>query len=272
MSAGGGSLRLWDVSKDREHPLATALTPGDVHVRLHRGELSVEDWVRPSGGGPWVQLAMSDAFVDVAAPPRRQRAELPPDEELDMTPMIDMTFLLLIFFMVTASFHLQKGFHFPPDSQLGQPQPQDKPAPGLAQIRDRLVLWVRADDSVQFDDGQGQPVGEPIPLDKLAHTLSRESQDRKVDRLLVIPDEMAAHETLIAVIDAAVQARLTDVAMADIVTGTGSPPGSNAAAAGTKAGAKAGSKAGTSSKTGTNANAGGLPSGSSPAPKILRTE
>lgn len=267
MSIAGPALRLWDVSKDREHPLATGLTPGDVHLRLHRGELSVEDWVRPSQGGPWVQLAMSDAFVDVAAPPRRQRAELPPDEELDMTPMIDMTFLLLIFFMVTASFHLQKGFHFPPESRLGQQQPENKPAPGLAQVRDRLVLWVRADDSMQFDDGQGNPAGDSIPLDQLAHTLSRASQDRKIDRLLVIPDEMAAHETLIAVIDAAVQARLTDVALADIATGTGTTTGSPT---GSKAGSKTGSKTG--STTGSNTPAGGLPTGSSPAPKILRTE
>lgn len=33
-----------------------------------------------------------------------------PEDELDMTPMVDVTFLLLIFFMVTASFTLQKSF------------------------------------------------------------------------------------------------------------------------------------------------------------------
>lgn len=271
MTAAEPPLTMWDVSKDREQPLALGLTPGDVHIRLHRGELSVEDWVRPSGGGEWVQLAMSDAFVDVAAPPRRQRHELPPDEELDMTPMIDMTFLLLIFFMVTASFHLQKGFHFPPESRLGESQPQDKPVPGIAQVRDRLVLWVRADDSVHFDNGQGQPVGDPIPLDKLANVLSRESQDRKVDRLLVIPDEMAAHETLIAVIDAAVQARLTDVAMADIAGGSGVKTGGNSK---TGSGPKPGTavEPGTAIKSDKATKTGGIPAGSSPAPKILRTE
>jgi biopolymer transport protein ExbD len=271
MTAVEPPLTMWDVSKDREQPLAQGLTPGDVHIRLHRGELSVEDWVRPSGGGEWVQLAMSDAFVDVAAPPRRQRHELPPDEELDMTPMIDMTFLLLIFFMVTASFHLQKGFHFPPESRLGESQPQEKPVPGIAQVRDRLVLWVRADDSVHFDNGQGQPVGDPIPLDKLANVLSRESQDRKVDRLLVIPDEMAAHETLIAVIDAAVQARLTDVAMADIAGGSGVKTGGNSK---TGSGPKPGTAAepGTAIKSDKATKTGGIPAGSSPAPKILRTE
>ena len=33
-----------------------------------------------------------------------------PEDELDMTPMVDVTFLLLIFFMVTASFTMRKSF------------------------------------------------------------------------------------------------------------------------------------------------------------------
>ena len=37
-----------------------------------------------------------------------------PEDELDMTPMVDVTFLLLIFFMVTASFTLQKSMPQPP--------------------------------------------------------------------------------------------------------------------------------------------------------------
>jgi biopolymer transport protein ExbD len=37
-----------------------------------------------------------------------------PEDELDMTPMVDVTFLLLIFFMVTASFSLQKSIQQPP--------------------------------------------------------------------------------------------------------------------------------------------------------------
>jgi biopolymer transport protein ExbD len=36
-----------------------------------------------------------------------------PEDEMDMTPMVDVTFLLLIFFMVTASFTLQKSLEQP---------------------------------------------------------------------------------------------------------------------------------------------------------------
>ena len=46
---------------------------------------------------------------DEAVLPRGNR----PEEEMDMTPMVDVTFLLLIFFMVTAAFSLQKSINMP---------------------------------------------------------------------------------------------------------------------------------------------------------------
>ena len=54
-----------------------------------------------------------------------------PEDELDMTPMVDVTFLLLIFFMVTASFSLQKSIEQPPPqtdepSEIVQEEDPDK--------------------------------------------------------------------------------------------------------------------------------------------------
>ena len=52
-----------------------------------------------------------------------------PEDELDMTPMVDVTFLLLIFFMVTASFTIQKS--------LQQAHAKsDDPSPNAA-----LTIW-----------------------------------------------------------------------------------------------------------------------------------
>ena len=56
-----------------------------------------------------------------------------PEDELDMTPMVDVTFLLLIFFMVTASFTIQKSLEQPhaktddpsPNVKEEQEQPED---------------------------------------------------------------------------------------------------------------------------------------------------
>ena len=55
-----------------------------------------------------------------------------PEDELDMTPMVDVTFLLLIFFMVTASFTLQSSLE-QPHAQSQDPSeqyvPDDEPQP-----------------------------------------------------------------------------------------------------------------------------------------------
>jgi len=59
-------------------------------------------------------------------PPLFAKKDPIPEDELDMTPMVDVTFLLLIFFMVTASFTLQKSLE-QPHAQDDQPtvNPQD---------------------------------------------------------------------------------------------------------------------------------------------------
>ncbi len=54
-------------------------------------------------------LIVPDEDEDDEVLPRKAR----PEEEMDMTPMVDVTFLLLIFFMVTAAFSLQKSIEMP---------------------------------------------------------------------------------------------------------------------------------------------------------------
>lgn len=63
--------------------------------------LSATDAVSP--------LLHGDDDEDDQVLPRGNR----PEEEMDMTPMVDVTFLLLIFFMVTAAFSLQKSIDMP---------------------------------------------------------------------------------------------------------------------------------------------------------------
>ncbi|MFK7767502.1 MAG: ExbD/TolR family protein [Mariniblastus sp.] len=64
-----------------------------------------------------------------------------PEDELDMTPMVDVTFLLLIFFMVTASFTLQKS--------LEQPHTKSD-APSNNVVEDEEIL----DDYIQVNIDQ----------------------------------------------------------------------------------------------------------------------
>jgi biopolymer transport protein ExbD len=223
----------WDISRSGREALETGLTEAAVHDRIYRGLLGPEDWVRRSGTSAWRQLGAADEFVQVLPPSGRKRAKgvAPGDEELDMTPMIDMTFLLLIFFMVTASFHMQKGFHFPPDKEKAKEENLDQPAPGLASFRDHITLWVHGDDSIHLDDGAGQPVTAAVaPGDLVAQLrqISQSGSGRK--KLLVVPHETTSHEALVLVVDAAVQAGLVEVSLADIVAppASGAPPPSAA--------------------------------------------
>lgn len=61
------------------------------------------------GGRPQAGTLEIDDDEDDEVLPRSDR----PEQEIDMTPMVDVTFLLLIFFMVTAAFSLQKSIEMP---------------------------------------------------------------------------------------------------------------------------------------------------------------
>ena len=68
---------------------------------------------------------------DEEEPPLFTKKEPIPEDELDMTPMVDVTFLLLIFFMVTASFTLQKSLEQPhaTDDQASTRPPEEITTP-----------------------------------------------------------------------------------------------------------------------------------------------
>ena len=67
-----------------------------------------------------------------------------PEEEMDMTPMVDVTFLLLIFFMVTAAFSLQKSIQMPR-------QQTDAPSTNIEEEIDELdVVEIQVDEFGSF--------------------------------------------------------------------------------------------------------------------------
>lgn len=59
-----------------------------------------------------------------------------PEDDMDMTPMVDVTFLLLIFFMVTASFSLQKSIQQPPSQT-------DEPSPNVVDVEEDVKDYVQ---------------------------------------------------------------------------------------------------------------------------------
>lgn len=94
------------------------------NVDSSRPEIERSKKVDASGSAPSTESYRSmgwkgidDQDDDEEEPPVSfGKKEKIPEDELDMTPMVDVTFLLLIFFMVTASFTLQKSMPQPPAS------------------------------------------------------------------------------------------------------------------------------------------------------------
>ncbi|MFN0050730.1 MAG: ExbD/TolR family protein [Planctomycetales bacterium] len=128
-----------------------------------------------------------------------------PEEEMDLTPMVDMTFLLLIFFMITASFSVQKSIAFPP------PTPDQKGAAQTLQTLEDLEtssVIVRVDDRnvIYVDD---EPLADPRRLvDVLRAALSAQRNE-----LVLTADDNALHETVVTVIDAATAAGMQKIRM-----------------------------------------------------------
>jgi biopolymer transport protein ExbD len=79
----------------------------------------------------WKGLDDDDEIPEEEKDFRLQKEPIPEDE-MDMTPMVDVTFLLLIFFMVTASFTMQKSIEQPRAAP-------DEPAPMEEQILEDYI-------------------------------------------------------------------------------------------------------------------------------------
>ncbi len=85
-------------SDDRQHYIST-------EKHLHEAEAKYK-----AMGWKGMEVEEVEVPEDTFTTPKKQI----PQDDLDMTPMVDVTFLLLIFFMVTASFSLQKSIQQPP--------------------------------------------------------------------------------------------------------------------------------------------------------------
>lgn len=97
------------------------------------------------------------------------KRQFKPDEEMDLTPMVDVTFLLLIFFMVTASYSMQKSLDLPAAEK----------APEAAQTRtiqdnedenDNIIAKIDADNTIWIGDAEA-------PSDQEIITKIRESKE-----------------------------------------------------------------------------------------------
>jgi biopolymer transport protein ExbD len=152
--------------------------------------------------------------VDVEPEPpfRLQRKRQLVEAEMDMTPMVDVTFLLLIFFMVTAVFTLQKTKEIP------KPQPRDDNAASRSfqQLEDNPdVITVHVEPlgtyRVITADWDREAFSEPQLLRQLKEARSGLAGGNIPTHLLVRADGEAAHEKVVAALDAGTAVGVEDI-------------------------------------------------------------
>lgn len=154
-----------------------------------------------------------ESLEDPATGPLRKRKPLV-IEEFDLTPMVDMVFLLLLFFMLTASYSKQKTIEIP------APNPEQKGTQQLLQTLEELrensiIINVEADNSILVDD-------ELVPVEQLAIVLRESVRSTGRAEVIILANESAFHETVVAVIDAANDVGIQRIRMASAKPASGS--------------------------------------------------
>ena len=135
-----------------------------------------------------------------------------PEEEMDMTPMVDVTFLLLIFFMVTAAFSLQKSIEMPR-------QQTDAPSTQVTDEEDDELesIEVEVDEFGGFlviaQDWERETVGKQGLITAFKEALSA-SKDAM--RLNVKVHEMAKLHSLVDAMDAGTIAGFSELEVVQV--------------------------------------------------------
>ena len=122
-----------------------------------------------------------------------------PEDDLDMTPMVDVVFLLLIFFMVTASFTLRKSFE-QAHAQVEDPStnvvdPQDDEDDFIEVIIDQTnTFYIRTRDTEEIE----------APSDREMRDTLREAKDNSNAKRLIIRAHVdSLHSKVVKVLDMA---------------------------------------------------------------------
>lgn len=120
-----------------------------------------------------------------------------PEDELDMTPMVDVTFLLLIFFMVTASFTLQKSIPQPPAAS-------DAPSTNVVEEEEQQdYVEVIIDQNNSYYVTTRDSEEREAPSETEMRRMVKDAKDTYgPERIVITAHVDATHARLIAVCDA----------------------------------------------------------------------
>jgi biopolymer transport protein ExbD len=188
--------------------------------------LTEVDWVHQEGDATWREIGVVPELADAipAFTFRRDRGLSESDEDMDMTPMIDVVFQLLLFFMIISTFQVQKAIGFPDASDTKE----SKNIQLIGQVgRDHILVAIDARN--QFEilhyDRQGKLARrEPAERESLSDRLEEIARQEHKTAVVIQADDRAEHQSVVTVIDAATVANLSDIRIAQPVSGPGERP------------------------------------------------
>ena len=121
------------------------------------------------------------------------------EDEINLTPMLDVVFIMLIFFIVTASFIKEAGLDVNrPDSPVTEVQPAEA----------NILVTISSLDEIWIDRRLIDPRAVRANIERL-HAENPEGS------VVIQPDRKSTNKMLVTVMDAARQAGVYSISIAD---------------------------------------------------------
>jgi biopolymer transport protein ExbD len=138
-----------------------------------------------------------------ATRPRRK-----PDDEMDLTPMVDVTFLLLIFFMITAAFAAAKAISVPPTNESDA-----APTQTVEDLEnDSIVIRIDGDNVYWISAPLWTEEQQAVSRAEMRSKVREAREEGKgPTKLLVQANGSARHEAVVAALDAGSGAGLEEI-------------------------------------------------------------
>jgi biopolymer transport protein ExbD len=121
------------------------------------------------------------------------------ENEINLTPMLDVVFIMLIFFIVTASFIKEAGLDVNrPDAPLTETKPEEA----------NILVAISANDEIWIDRRLIDPRAVRANIERL-------HAENPKGSVVIQPDKNSSNKMLVAVMDAARQAGVYNISLAD---------------------------------------------------------
>ena len=121
------------------------------------------------------------------------------ENEINLTPMLDVVFIMLIFFIVTASFIKESGLDVNrPDAPVTESKPEDS----------NILVAISANDEILIDNRIIDPRAVRANIERL-------HAENPQGSVVIQANKKSTNKMLVTVMDAARQAGVYNISMAD---------------------------------------------------------